>query len=223
MKKFYCYLMVVAVCVLYLAGDVFALKNSQVNKYISAINELNEKYGVTVSVRVIDPEKANQLSDNEINQKLHTLEEKLIIGQKALEENNKQESMVQQKSGSAFTAGRQDSTRANAHTVYYYKDIGYIYPSGSTIRCTLRANRVYSDLHARYIWGTIISNSSSLFSGAANDWNETNTSTSLVDGDRTYYAQYWGDLTEVYNDGVYEHEITSYNWRIWFEAYCPAT
>ena len=80
--------MVVAVCVLYLAGDVFALKDSQVNKYISAINELNEKYGVTVSVRVIDPEKANQLSDNEINQKLHTLEEKLIIGQKALKENN---------------------------------------------------------------------------------------------------------------------------------------
>ena len=34
---------------------------------------------------------------------------------------------------------------------------------------------------------------------------------------------YAKDLTEVYNDGVYEHEITSYNWRIWFEAYCPAT
>jgi hypothetical protein len=80
----------------------------------------------------------------------------------------------------------------------------------------------YSDFHQRNLWGTVAGTGSDLLYGAADEWEETDCETQRIDGGRTYSVQVWGDLTEVYNDGIFEHEILSEGWRIWYEAYCPA-
>lgn len=177
---------------------------------------------------VLDAKSANQLSGDEVAKRINALEAALIDGQKALQENNEAAEAAWQdivNSGRAYTEEvklPEVNTRA-AYTVYYYQAIGYVYPSASTIQCSVKANRVHNSSAGRYLWGSLISSRSSLYYGSAADsWSQTSSSTTLIDGGRTYYAQYWGDLTETRRDGIYETQVTSNNWRIWFEASCPA-
>lgn len=205
----------------------FAARDAQKVSYENAAAELAEKYGVEITITVLDAKSANQLSDDEVVKRINALEATLINGQEALQENNKAAEAAWQDiiaSGRVYTeeARLQDTNTRAAYTVYYYQTIGYVYPSASTIQCSVKANRVYNSSAGRYLWGSLISSRSSLYSGSADSWNQTNSSTTLIDGGRTYYAQYWGNLTETRWDGIYQTQITSNNWRIWFEASCPA-
>ena len=225
--KRYLSLVVAFVMILCFSVTAFAAGNTQKVSYEKAAAELAEKYGVEITVTVLDAKSANQLSDDEVVKRINALEAVLIDGQKALQENNAAADAAWQDivvSGRVYAeeAKLQDGNTRAAYTVYYYQAIGYVYPSASTIQYSVKANRAYNSSAGRYLWGSLISSRSSLYSGSEDKWKQTNSSTTLIDGGRTYYAQYWGDLTETRWDGIYQTQVTSNNWRIWFEASCPA-
>ena len=108
------------------------------------------------------------------------------------------------------------------HTVYRYQTIGSYYPNGTTIRCYIAGNRTYRDFHKRYLWGSVVNKGSKLYSGKGDSWKETNCEVQCINHGRTYYVQVWGDLTEKYTLGLHEYTVKSKDWRIWYEASCPA-
>lgn len=221
-------ILIVFVMILGFSTTAFAAEGDTKLTYETAAAELAEKYGVEINITVIDADAVSNLSEKDIINQINALEATLINGQQALKDNNEAAEAAWEEivsSGRLMDTPSLSSdinTRAN-YTVYYYQNIGYIYPNASTIQCSVTGDRVYNNNHGCHLWGSLISSSSSLYFGSAADsWNQTNSSTVKIDGGRTYYAQYWGDLTETYNDGFHDVQITSQNWRIWFEAYCPA-
>ncbi len=190
------------------------------------IQQLADEYGVTISVAPVSSSRTVMTAEQE-EAELAELEERLAAGKAALAENNRQAEEAWQ---AIVDSGRLDndtsvtegiSTRAT-HTVYRYQTIGSYYPNGTTIRCYIKANRVYSDYHKRYLWGSVVATGSSLYSGKGTDWEETDCETQRIDGGRTQYVQVWGDLEEKYTSWFKEYTVTSKGWRIWYEAYCPA-
>lgn len=190
------------------------------------VQQLAKEYGVTISVTPVSSARTVMTAEQE-EAELAQLEERLAAGKAALEENNRQAETAWQ---AIVDSGRLDedaavpegiSTRAT-HTVFHYQTIGSYYPNGTTIRCYITANRVYSDYHSRYLWGSVVATGSSFYSGKGSDWEETDCETQRIDGGRTQYVQVWGDLEEKYTSWFKEYTVTSKGWRIWYEAYCPA-
>lgn len=197
------------------------------NGFSEEVAALGEKYGVEITVTPTQTNRA-ALSAEQEAEELANLEEHLRIGQAALEENNR---LAEENWQSIVESGRLDeeySVSENAispratHTVYRYQTIGSYYPNGTTIRCYITGNRTYSDVHKRYLWGSVVSKGSKLYSGKGDSWKETDCEVQRIDGGRTYYVQVWGDLTEKYTSWFHEYTVTSKGWRIWYEAYCPA-
>lgn len=188
---------------------------------------LSDKYNVDISMKSVATSRTI-MTDEQEETELKQLEERLAAGKAALEENNRQAEAAWQ---DIVDSGRcdenyeisQEALQERAtHTVYYFQNIGSYYPNGTTIRCYIRANRVYSDYHSRYLWGSVVSTGSTLYSGYGSDWDETDCKTQRIDGGRTEYVQVWGDLEEKYTYWFTEYTVTSKGWRIWYEAYCPA-
>ena len=187
---------------------------------------LAEEYGVTISVAPASNARTVMTAEQE-EAELAELEKRLAAGKEALEENNRQAEEAWQ---AILESGRLDeetsvlegvSSRAT-HTVYRYQTIGSYYPDGTTIRCYVTANRVYSDERSRYLWGSVVATGSSLYSGKGSAWKETDCETQKIDGGRTLYVQVWGDLEEKYTSWFKEYTVTSKGWRLWYEARCPA-
>lgn len=86
--KRYLSLVVAFVMILCFSVTAFAAGNTQKVSYEKAAAELAEKYGVEITVTVLDAKSANQLSDDEVVKRINALEAVLIDGQKALQENN---------------------------------------------------------------------------------------------------------------------------------------
>ncbi|MDK2927651.1 MAG: hypothetical protein PWR31_1341 [Bacillota bacterium] len=217
---------VLALCLILVSPVLtFAATPTADKDFQQAVADLAEKYGVKISVKSM--QRSETVEDQAAQ--LAGLEARLIAGQKALRENNRQAEENWQK---LVTSGRLDENATitpNAvaspyatHTVYYYQQIGYVYPDMTTIECYITGNVVYSDFYQRNLWGSVVSTGSSLFAGPGDEWEETDSQVDLIDGGRTYYVQVWGDLTETYTIGLNEYEVTSEGWRIWYEAYCPA-
>ncbi len=197
------------------------------NEFSTAVSALEEKYDVEISVT---PTKLNRttLSAEKEAEELANLEERLSIGQAALEENNK---LAEENWQSIVESGRLNGgysipentifPRAT-YTVYRNQTIGSYYPNGTTIRCYITGNKTYSNSNKRYLWGSVVSKGSKLYSGKGDSWKQTDCEVQRIDGGRTYYVQVWGDLTEKYTSWFYEYTVTSKGWRIWYEAYCPA-
>lgn len=217
--------LVLVVCMMLTPMSAFAA-NVDTGSFESRVQTLAEEYGVTITTAPVSSARTAMTAEQE-EAELQQLEERLAAGKAALEENNRQAEAAWQE---IVDSGRCDedtsipdgiSPRAT-HTVYYFQTIGSYYPNGTTIRCYITANRVYSDFHSRYLWGSVVSTGSSLYSGRGSDWEETDCQTQRIDGGRTEYVQVWGDLEEKYTSWFTEYTVTSVGWRIWYEAYCPA-
>ena len=170
--KQYISLAMALVMILCFSVTAFATEDVQTTAYEKAAAELAEKYDVNIEVTVLNVKSANQLSDKEIAKRIDALEAVLIEGQKALRENNEaaevawNEIVASGRISDNVAAMPGTNTKAS-YTVYYYQTIGYVYPSGSTIQCSVKANRVYNSSSGRYLWGSLISSRSSLYSGSA--------------------------------------------------------
>lgn len=217
---------VLIMCIMLTPVSAFAINTEGDCSFEKKVQMLSEKYGVTISMSPISSERitiSEELEKSELDQ----LEARLATGKAALEKNNYQADKDWQR---IIDSGRcneeadipnEISSKGN-YTVYYYQKIGSYYPNGTTIRCYITANRVYSDYHNRYLWGSVVSTGSKLYSGYGSSWNETNCKTQRIDGGRTEYVQVWGTLKEKYTSGITEYTVTSEGWRIWYEATCPA-
>lgn len=204
-------------------GNIFAENVS----FESKVQVLSDKYGVNISMTPVADSRATMTPEQE-EAELRQLEERLAAGKVALEENNHQAEAAWQKIVDAGRCNEKYEVIPNVieekgtYTVYYFQNIGSYYPNGTKIRCFITANRVYSNYHNRYLWGSVVSKGSSLYSGYGSDWDETDCQIQLIDGGRTEYVQVWGDLEEKYTSWFTEYTVTSKGWRIWYEAYCPA-
>lgn len=225
MKKIKVWLSTVLVLCLMLSLATTAFAANADSDFSEKVADLGEKYGVTITVTA---KQRAAVSATQEDEELAALEERLMAGQAALEENNR---LADENWAEIVASGRcdEDSTTPSTgispratHTVYRYQTIGYYYPNATTIRCYITGNRVYSDYHQRNLWGGVVRNGSSLYSGMGDSWDETDCEIQRIDGGRTYYVQVWGDLDEKYTSGFYEYTVTSEGWRIWYEAYCPA-
>ena len=215
----------VSCMLLFFSISVFASSPEQ--DFEKAITALGEKYGVTITAE--DRAQGRRyLSKSESAKELEILEEHLKIGQNALAENNR---AAEENWNALLASGRLNedtvsdmgtAPRLATHTVYRYQAIGYYYPNATTIRCYLQGERVFSEFHNRHLWAGIVSKGSSLFSGKGDSWEETDCTTSKIDGGRTFYVQVWGDLTEKYTSWFKEYTVTSKGWRIYYEAVCPS-
>lgn len=211
-------------CMLINPISAFAASYSNLT-YEEKVQTLAIKYGVTITTTPISTYRI-AMSEADEEQELKQLEEHLKAGKAALEENNKEAEAAWQ---ALVSSGRIDSKSGTSagisprstYTVYHTQSIGSYYPNGTTILCYITANRVYSETKSRYLWGSVVSTGSSLYSGYGTNWEETNCETQLIDGGRTEYVQVWGNLEEKYTSSLVEHTITSEGWRLWYEAYCP--
>lgn len=194
-----------------------------------SIDQLEQKYNIEVTYEPLFSTNS-ATTEEDLEKELEILENYLIQTQSLLKENNHEaeENWNKIKNSDRYTGDVLTEEKAreisisSAHTVYYYQSIGSVYPNGTTIQCSLTANRVFNSFQDRYLWGSIINTNSKIAYGKADNWEETETQTSILDGGRTYYVQVWGDLEESYYSGLNKYTITSEGWRIWYEAYCPA-
>ena len=202
--------------------------NFEEASFESRVQSLSNKYDVDITVKSVASSRSTLTKEQEEAELIH-LEERLAAGKVALEENNRQ---AQAAWDAVVSSGRLDDNNyvdsfnaiqaGSTHTVYYFQNIGSYYPNGTTIRCRITANRVYSNTNKIHIWGSVISTGSNLYSGRGSNWKETDCQTANLDGGRVKKVQVWGDLTEKYTSFFKEYTVTSKGWRIWYEAYCPA-
>ena len=190
------------------------------------VRSLGEKYGVTVTVSSTAPDHTT-LSSEQVAEALKDLENHLIAGQKALEENHRladkaEKEIANSEKFKKNIIPQKTLSATPTYSVQYYQTIGSYYPNGTTILCTVVGERVYNDYYKRYLWGAVVAKNSRLYSGKGVNWDQTNCQVQRIDTGRTYYVQVWGDLTEKYTKWFREYTVTSKGWRIWYEAYCPA-
>ena len=208
--------------------SVFTVSAESVSALTDKVKALGEKYGFEVVVSEVLPHTRGGLSEEEINDELKILEEKLIAGREALQKNHQMADAYNRKiieDGRFLIAppiASETLAAKTTHTVYRYQTIGSVYPNATTIRCFITADINWSTYRNRYFWGSVRDKESSLYSGKGENWEETDSQVTVLDGGRTLKVEFWGDLEEKYEIGGVEYTFTSKNWRIWYEAACPA-
>lgn len=226
MKKIRAWLSATLVLCLMMSLATTAFAADAESDFADKVAALGEKYGVAITVE--SKQRTSVVSAEDEEAELAALEERLIAGQAALAENNR---LAEESYAAIVASERYDEDTSGSvsaispratHTVFRYQTIGYYYPNATTIRCYITGNVSYSEFHKRDLWGGVVSNGSSLYSGMGDSWDETDCEIQRIDGGRTYYVQVWGDLEETYTSWFNEYTVTSEGWRIWYEAYCPA-
>lgn len=204
--------------------------------FSSPLNAFAETTNETLSVNTFEKEynvEITPVQDDNLTQKeAKQLETYLKNAQLELANNNQEEEDYYQErvlngiaknniAPSVSSFNTLASKPNTVHTSVSFTSIGSAYPGLTIIKGTLVANRVYSQEKKRYLYGTVISNKSSKYSGKGDSWKQTDAKANKIDGGRTYYVSVWGDLKETVYVGLNKYVVESKGWRVHYEATCP--